>query len=65
MPLYLELVHIDICGPMNVHARGGYEYFITFTNDCSRYDYIYPICHKSEALEKIKEVKAEAEKQFT
>ena len=22
----LELVHTDVCGPFNVHARGGYEY---------------------------------------
>ena len=25
----LELVHTDLCGPMNVKARGGYEYFIS------------------------------------
>ena len=23
----LELVHTDICGPLNVEARGGFEYF--------------------------------------
>ncbi|KAA0066527.1 ty3-gypsy retrotransposon protein [Cucumis melo var. makuwa] len=27
----------DLCGPMNVKARGGFEYFITFTDDYSRY----------------------------
>ena len=36
----LELVHIDMCGPFNVQACGGYECFITFTNDYTRYDYI-------------------------
>ena len=29
----LELVHTDVCGPMSNQAKGGYEYFITFTND--------------------------------
>ncbi|KAK8600471.1 hypothetical protein V6N12_050325 [Hibiscus sabdariffa] len=33
-------------------ARGGYQYFITFTDDFSRYGYIYLMRHKSEALEK-------------
>jgi hypothetical protein len=33
----LGLVHTDICGPLNSVARGGFKYFITFTNDFSRY----------------------------
>ena len=33
----LELVHTDVCGPMTTHARGGYSYFNTFTNDYSRF----------------------------
>ena len=31
----LGLVHSDVCRPMSTHARGGYEYFITFTDDKS------------------------------
>ncbi|KAA0056556.1 gag/pol protein [Cucumis melo var. makuwa] len=31
----LELVHSDLCGPMNVKARGGYEYFINFIDGYS------------------------------
>ena len=60
----LELVHTNVCGPINVQARSGYEYFITFTDDYSRYDYVYLIRHKSEALEKFKEYKAETEEQL-
>ena len=60
----LKLVHIDICGPMTIQARGGYEYFITFTDDYSRYGYIYLMRHKSEAFEKFEEFKAKAEKQL-
>ena len=44
---------------MSTSARGGYEYFITFIDDYSRYRYIYLMCHKSEAFEKFKEFKAE------
>ena len=33
----LELVHSDVCGPMSIQARGGYEYFVTFTDDYSRF----------------------------
>ncbi|KAK8574678.1 hypothetical protein V6N12_062367 [Hibiscus sabdariffa] len=40
-------------------ARGGFQYFITFTDDFSRYGYIYLMRHKSEALEKFKEFKNE------
>ena len=37
----LELIHSDVCGPMSTTARGGYQYFVTFTDDLSRYGYIY------------------------
>ena len=33
----LDVIHTDVCGPMNVEARGGYRYFLTFTDDLSRY----------------------------
>ena len=23
----LEIIHTDVCGPMNIEARGGYRYF--------------------------------------
>ncbi|KAK8670085.1 hypothetical protein V6N13_104846 [Hibiscus sabdariffa] len=59
----LGLIHSDVCGPMNTQARGGYQYFITFTDDFSRYGYIYLMCHKSEALERFKEFKNEVQNQ--
>ena len=62
--IQLELVHTDVCGPMSVQARDGYEYFITFTNDYSRYGYVYLMHHKPEAFDKFREYKAEAEKQL-
>ena len=53
-----------MCGSFSVHARGGYEYFITFTDDYLRYGYVYLMKNKSEALNKFKEFKAESEKQL-
>ena len=46
----LQLIYSDICGPMNVRARHGAYYFITFIDDYSKYGLVYLICHKSEAL---------------
>ena len=60
----LELIHSDVCGPLNVQARGGYEYFVTFIDDYSRYGYIYLMQRKSETFENFKEFQAEAEKQL-
>ncbi|KAK8640461.1 hypothetical protein V6N13_008214 [Hibiscus sabdariffa] len=59
----LVLIHSDVCGPMNTQARGGFQYFITFTDDFSRYGYIYLMRHKSEALERFKEFKNEVQNQ--
>ena len=42
--------------------RSGYEYFITFTDDHSRYDYVYLMHHKSDSFEKFKEYRTEVEK---
>ena len=48
-------------GPMNIKARGGYRYFPTFTDDLSRYGYIYLMKHKSGTFEKFKEFQSEVE----
>ena len=53
----LDLIHIDVCGPMSVHARGGFVYFITFIDDYSRYGYLYLMRYKSETFERFKEFK--------
>ena len=60
----LELVHTDVCSPMRVQARGGYEYFVTFTDDYSRYGFVYLMRQKSETFEKFQEYKVEAEKKL-
>jgi transposase InsO family protein len=59
----LELIHSDVCGPMSTTARGGFGYFITFTDDYSRFGYVYLMRHKSETFERFKEFENEVEKQ--
>ncbi|WJX96077.1 hypothetical protein P8452_77325 [Trifolium repens] len=60
----LALIHTDVCGPLNIPARGGFTYFITFTDDFSRYGYVYLMKHKSESFEKFKEFKNEVQNQL-
>ncbi|KAL0386517.1 UNVERIFIED_CONTAM: Copia protein [Sesamum latifolium] len=59
----LELVHSNICGPMNVRARHGAFYFLTFIDDYSRYGSVYLLSHRSEALDCFKRFLAEVENQ--
>jgi hypothetical protein len=51
----LEHIHTDVCGPMSTTTRGGFQYFITLTDDFSRYGYVHLMKHKSEFLEKFNE----------
>ena len=60
----LELVHSDVYGPLNVQARGGYEYFVTFIDDYSRYEYVYLMKRKSETFGKFIKFLAEAKRQL-
>ena len=45
----LELVHTNVCGLINIRAYGGYEYFITFIDDHSRYRYVYLMHYKFDS----------------
>ena len=57
----LEIIHSDICCPdMDAH---GPKYFISFIDDCSRYNYIYMLHNKDEALDAFKVFKAKVKKQ--
>ena len=54
----LEIIHTDVCSPMSGEARGEYRYFLTFTDDLSRYGYIYLMKHKFETFECSKNFRA-------
>ena len=60
----LGLIHSDVCGPLSSNTRGGFQYFITFTDDFSRYGYVYLMKHKSESFEMFKIFKNEVQNQL-
>ncbi|KAJ9552405.1 hypothetical protein OSB04_016450 [Centaurea solstitialis] len=60
----LEIVHTDVCGPFSHEARGGYRYFITFSDNFSRYGYVYLMRHKAESFEKFREYQNEVQNQL-
>ena len=57
----LELIHTDVCGPFRTTSREGANYFITFTDDFSRYGYVYLLKHKHEAFVTFKAFQSEVE----
>jgi hypothetical protein len=59
----LELIHSDICGPINPSSNGGNRYFITFTDDLTRKTWTYPLKDKASAFECFKRFKALVEKE--
>ena len=42
----LQLIHSDFCGPINIRAKYGALYFITFIDDYSYFGHVYLISHK-------------------
>ena len=56
-------MHTDVCGPMTTQAKGGYSYFIIFTDDLLRFGYVYLMKLKFEAFDKFKEYQSMIEKQ--
>ena len=43
-------IHTDIWGPSSVESIGKRRYYITFTDDCSRYTTVYFLRTKDEAF---------------
>jgi hypothetical protein len=37
----LDLVHTDVCGPMQTRSLGGAFYFLLFIDECTRYTWVY------------------------
>nr|GEZ78125.1 hypothetical protein [Tanacetum cinerariifolium] len=60
----LGLIHTDVCGPFKIMSRQGPSYFITFTDDFSRYGYVYLLKHKHEVFKTFKVFQKEVENQL-
>lgn len=59
----LELVHIDLCGPMSIDSLGGSRYFMLLVDDYSRFNWVYFLKNKSEAFECFRTFKTLVENQ--
>ena len=44
----LELLHVDVCGPMQVPSLGGSKYIATFLDDYSKLSVVVAIANKSQ-----------------
>jgi hypothetical protein len=55
----LELVHIEVFGPIVVQTQRDLEYFITYIDNYFRYGYVYLMRRKFESFEEFKEFRAE------
>nr|GEW13308.1 hypothetical protein [Tanacetum cinerariifolium] len=58
------LIHTDVCGPFKIMSRQRASYFITFTDDFSRYGYVYLLKHKHEVFETFKVFQKKVENQL-
>ena len=62
--LPLKLIHSNICGPMNIRARHGAQYFIIFIDDFTRFGHVYLISHRYEGMDCFKSYSALVENQL-
>jgi hypothetical protein len=58
----LQLIHTDVCGPMNVNSMGGSKYMLSFTDDYTKYVTVYFLKNKSEEYEKIPRIRKHGDK---
>ncbi|GJQ73250.1 hypothetical protein Trydic_g13286, partial [Trypoxylus dichotomus] len=45
-----EVVHADVCGPMEEASLAGSKYFLLLKDDLSHYRYVYFLKHKAEVI---------------
>ncbi|GJZ82281.1 retrovirus-related pol polyprotein from transposon TNT 1-94, partial [Tanacetum coccineum] len=57
----LELLHMDLCGPMRVASINGKKYILVIVDDFSRYTWVYFLRSKDETSEIIKKFIAQAQ----
>ncbi|GKA10502.1 retrotransposon protein, putative, ty1-copia subclass [Tanacetum coccineum] len=60
----LGLIHSDVCGLFRTTSRECANYYVTFTDDFSRYGYVYLMKHKHEVFEMFKTFQNEVENQL-
>lgn len=58
-----EIMHTDVCGPMQVTSIGGARYFLLIKDDFSHFRFVYFMKTKDEVVEKFRNFLKLAEKQ--
>ncbi|KAL0424086.1 UNVERIFIED_CONTAM: Retrovirus-related Pol polyprotein from transposon TNT 1-94 [Sesamum radiatum] len=58
-----ELIHADVCGPMQTPSLNNNRYFVVFVDDFSRMTWVYFVKEKSEVFSIFRKFKASIEKQ--
>jgi len=61
-PNVSELVHADLCGPMQEASIGGSRYFLLIKDDYTRWREVYFLKHKSETTSCLENFFRKAEK---
>lgn len=59
----LELVHTDICGPMNIKSYDNARFFATFIDDRTRYMEVVFLKSRSDILTEFKKYQLRVEKE--
>lgn len=59
----LELIHSDLCGPMETQSIGKAKYMLTFIDDFSKKIFVYFLRQKSDVINKFIEFKVMVERQ--
>jgi hypothetical protein len=60
----VQIVHMDLCGPLRKEGTGGERYFMLVIDDFSRLTWVSFLREKSDVFEKFKKFKALAENQI-
>ncbi|GJS71029.1 integrase, catalytic region, zinc finger, CCHC-type containing protein [Tanacetum coccineum] len=60
----LELLHMDLCGPMRVASINGKKYILVIVDDYFRYTWVYFLHSKDETPEIIKKFIAQAQQNY-
>jgi hypothetical protein len=57
----LELIYVDLCGPITPSTAAGNKYFILFVDDHTRFMHVYMLKSKDQATAALEKYKAEVE----
>ena len=61
----LELIHSDVWGPAPTLSHFSFSYYVIFTDDFSKYTWLFPLRRKSDVLTTFTEFKMKVENQFS